>query len=126
MSKSRVQVRIVAIFGAALVLAALRFADAADSDDVARFRNTHRCPGCDLSRAPLGGIKAPNAKLANANLTDANLYGARLPGADLTGAVLEGANLEMADLTGAVGAVLAGARTDKRTTCPDGTAGPCK
>jgi len=126
MKKSRVQVRMIAMLGAALVLAALRFADAADPDHVARFRNTHQCAGCDLSSAPLGGIKAPNAKLTNANLTDANLYGARLPGADLTGAVLDGANLEMADLSGAVGAVLAGARTDKRTTCPDGAAGPCK
>jgi uncharacterized protein YjbI with pentapeptide repeats len=126
MSKSRVQVRMIAIFGAALVLAALRFADAADPDHVARFRNTRQCAGCDLSGAQLGGINATNAKLANANLAGANLYGARLPGADLTGAILDGTNLEMADLTGAVGAVLAGARTDKRTTCPDGTAGPCK
>lgn len=116
----------IGVLGATLVLAGLRFAAAADPDHIARFRNTHQCAGCDLSRAALGGIQAPNAKLANANLTGANLYGAKLAGADLTGAILDGANLEMADLTGVVGAVLGTARTDKRTTCPDGTAGPCK
>ena len=108
-----------------LAFTGLRFAAAADPDHVARFRNTHECPGCDLSKAALGGIQAPNAKLANANLTDATLYGGSLRGADLTGAILDGTNLEMVDLTGAIGAVLGGAKTDKRTTCPNGTAGPC-
>jgi uncharacterized protein YjbI with pentapeptide repeats len=126
MSKSQFRVRTIGLLGAALVLAGLRLATAANPDHVARFRNSHQCAGCDLSNAPLGGINAPNARLANANLTGANLYGAKLAGADLTGAILDGANLEMADLTGVVGAVLGAAKTDKRTTCPDGTAGPCR
>ena len=45
---------------------------------------------------------------------------------DLTGAILDRTNLDMVDMTGAVGAILTSAITDERTTCPDGTAGPCK
>jgi uncharacterized protein YjbI with pentapeptide repeats len=126
MNRSRFQIRIIAALCGILAFTGLRFADAANPDHVARFRNTHQCDGCDLSEAALGGIQAPNAKLSNANLRQANLYGAKLRGADLTGAILDGANLEMADLTDAIGAVLGTARTDKRTTCPDGTAGPCR
>jgi uncharacterized protein YjbI with pentapeptide repeats len=109
-----------------LVLAAWQHAVAANPDHVAAFKKTHECAGCDLSGAQLGGIQAPGAKLTNANLANADLYGASLRGADLTGAMLDGANLEMADLTGAIGAVLGAARTDARTSCPDGNAGPCK
>jgi hypothetical protein len=98
----------------------------ANPDHVARFWETHACAGCDLSEAHFAGIQAPNAKLANANLRSANLYGASLKNADLSGAILDGANLEMANLDGATGAVLGAARTDPRTTCPDGTAGPCR
>ena len=126
MNRSRFQIRIIAALCGLLVLAGWHLAAAANPDHVARFRNTHQCPGCDLSKAALGGIQAPNAKLANANLTEANLYGAELSGADLTGAILDGANLQMADLSEAVGAVLAGAKTDERTTCPNGNAGPCR
>lgn len=126
MTTSRFQVRMIAALCGLLAFTGLRFAAAANPDHVARFRNTHQCPGCDLSKAALGGIQAPNAKLANANLTEANLYGAKLRGADLTGAILDGADLQMADLSGAIGAVLGGAKTDERTTCPNGSAGPCR
>ncbi|MBZ5555633.1 MAG: pentapeptide repeat-containing protein [Acidobacteriia bacterium] len=106
-------------------LIALRHASAANPDHVANFRKTHDCVGCDLSNANLAAVQAPNAKLVNANLANANFYGGSLRGADLTGAMLDGANLEMVDLTGAVGAVLGGAKTDARTTCPNGKPGPC-
>ena len=117
---------VVAVLCAILTLTALHYAFAANPDQVEQFRKSKSCPGCDLSGARLGGIQAENADLSNANLTDAFFYGANLRGANLSGAVLTGADLEMADLTGATGAVVADARTDKRTTCPDGTAGPCR
>jgi len=110
---------------AALLAVAVPFAAAENPDHVVQFKNTHECARCDLSRADLGGIQAPDARLAGANLTDASLYGASLRGADLRGTILDRANLEMADLTGATGAALSTARTDKRTTCPDGNPGPC-
>jgi len=125
MKRSHLQIRLIAAFCGVLAFAALHHAVAANPDHVASFKATHRCPGCDLSEARLAGIQAPNAKLANANLTNADLYGGNLRGADLSGAILDGANLEMVDLSGATGAVLGSARTDKRTTCPDGNAGPC-
>jgi uncharacterized protein YjbI with pentapeptide repeats len=126
MMTSRFRVRTIAALCAALALTGLQFAAAANPDQVAKFRNTRECPGCDLSNAALGGIQAPNANLTNANLRQANLYGAKLRGADLTGAILDGANLQMADLSEALGAVLSAAKTDERTTCPNGSAGPCQ
>lgn len=125
MRTSPVQVWPIAILCGALVFTALNSAGAANPDPVAAFKKTHQCPGCDLSNASLGGIQAPNAQLQNADLSDANLYGGSLRGADLTGAILDRTNLEMVDLTGAIGAILGPAKTDSRTTCPDGTAGPC-
>ena len=121
-----IRARLIAVLGAALAITALHTATAANPDHVATFRKTLACPGCDLSKEHFGNIQAPDAKLANANLREADLYGANLRGADLTGAILDGANLEMADLTGAIGAVLSAAQTDKRTTCPDGRVGPCE
>lgn len=126
MERSCFQFRLITAFCCALALANLHYAVAANPDHVATFTATHRCPGCDLSGANLSGVQAPNAQLTNANLTNASFYGGSLRRAELTGAMLDGANLEMVDLTGAVGAVLGGARTDARTTCPDGTAGPCR
>lgn len=99
---------------------------AANPEHVERFRQTLQCPNCDLRGAELGFVDAPNAQLQNADLSEANLYGIHLQGADLTGAILNDANLEMADLTGAIGATLGAAKTDDRTKCPDGSAGPCK
>ena len=98
----------------------------ANPEHIATFRATKQCPGCDLKNAQLGGFQATNANLINADLSDASFYGGSLRGADLTGAILDRTNFEMADLSGAVGAMLATAITDARTTCPDGTPGPCK
>jgi len=96
-----------------------------DSASVATFKQTKQCSGCDLKGAQLMGMQAPDAQLQNADLSDASFYGGNLRGADLTGAILDRTNLEMVDLTGAFGAILGPARTDDRTTCPDGSAGPC-
>jgi uncharacterized protein YjbI with pentapeptide repeats len=98
----------------------------ANPEHIAAFRATRNCPGCDLKNAQLGGFQAPNANLVNADLSDATFYGGSLKGADLTGAILDRTNLAMTDLTGAIGAILGPAITDERTTCPDGTPGPCK
>lgn len=95
-------------------------------EHVAAFRATKQCPGCDLRNAQLGGFQAQKANLINADLSDASFYGGSLRGADLTGAILDRTNFEMADLSGAVGAILATAITDARTTCPNGSAGPCQ
>ena len=106
--------------------AATVYTASANPEHVAAFRATKKCPGCDLRNAQLGGFQAPNADLINADLTDATFYGGSLKGADLTGAILDRTNLAMVDLTGAVGAVLATAITDERTTCPNGSNGPCQ
>jgi uncharacterized protein YjbI with pentapeptide repeats len=111
---------------AVIGVAALGAASTANPEHVATFKQTLQCPGCDLRQAALMGIQAQNAQLQNADLSEASLYGGSLRGADLTGAILNGTNLEMVDLTGAIGATVGPAKTDSRTTCPDGTAGPCK
>src|SRR5687767_1747808 len=98
----------------------------ANPDHVEKLKSTLQCPDCDLREAQLGGLQLENAQLQNADLNGASLYGANLRGADLTGAILNDADLEMADLTGAIGATLGAAKTDDRTQCPDGSAGPCK
>ena len=126
MSRTFAQRRRIALVCLSMAFVAWQPASAANPDHVAQFKSTHKCPGCDLSQANLGGIQAPRAQLANANLSGATLYGGNLRGADLSGAILDDANLEMVDLTGAMGAVLGGAKTDARTKCPDGHAGPCK
>lgn len=99
---------------------------AATPENEQRFRATGSCSGCDLSGANLAGIQAPNADLTGANLVEAIFYGGSLRGANLTSAVLDGANLKMVDMTGAVGVVFGSAETDDRTTCPDGSTGPCE
>lgn len=98
----------------------------ANPEHVEQLKKTLQCPGCDLREAELGGLQLQNAQLQNADLSGAVLYGSDLRGADLTGAILNDADLEMADLTGAIGATLGAAKTDDRTKCPDGSAGPCK
>lgn len=119
--------RVAICFSLILVAGATTTYTAFDNPEhVAAFRATRKCPGCDLRSANLGGFQAQNADLVNADLTDATFYGGSLKGADLTGAILDRTNLAMADLTGAVGAQLGSAITDERTTCPDGTAGPCR
>jgi uncharacterized protein YjbI with pentapeptide repeats len=98
----------------------------ANPEHVEKLKTTLQCPACDLREAQLGGLQLENAQLQNADLAGAVLYGANLRGADLTGAILNEADLELADLTGAIGATLGAAKTDDRTKCPDGSAGPCK
>lgn len=98
----------------------------AESENVARLKSTLQCQGCDLREAQLAGLELPNAQLQNADLAGAILYGTNLKGADLTGTILNDADLEMADLEGAIGATLGAAKTDERTTCPDGSKGPCQ
>ena len=106
--------------------AGLAASQPANPEHVERLKTTLRCPDCNLREAALGGLQLENAQLQNADLSGAFLYGANLRGADLTGAILNDADLEMADLTGAIGATLGAAKTDSRTTCPDGSAGPCQ
>ncbi len=81
----------------------------------------------NLSRATLRGADLFNCQFVRSNLDGANLDGANLAGADFTGAHLIGASLLGADLSSAVFtlALRSGARTDLRTTCPDGNHGPC-
>lgn len=106
--------------------AGLAASQPANPEHVERLKTTLQCPDCNLREAALGGLQLENAQLQNADMSGAFLYGTNLRGADLTGAILNDADLEMADLTGAIGATLGAAKTDDRTTCPDGTAGPCK
>ena len=124
MKISRSQILLLAILVGGLALPAL-LAAAYNPASVETFKQTNQCPGCDLKNAELMGMQASGAQLQNADLTDASFYGGSLRGADLTGAILDRTNLEMVDLTGAIGAILGSAQTDHRTTCPDGSAGPC-
>ena len=116
---------LVLCLAVSITCAATTYTSSANPEHVAAFRATRKCPGCDLRNAQLGGMQEQNADLINADLSDASFYGGSLRGADLTGAILDRTNFEMADLTGAVGALLATAITDARTTCPNGAAGPC-
>lgn len=95
-------------------------------ENIEKLRSTNACAGCDLFGAELQGLQAPKADLTGANLSEATLYGANLAGANLTGATLDDANLAMANLEGAIGVVFSTAKTDWRTVCPDGSAGPCQ
>lgn len=89
-------------FGTTLIVVAMlassciQHALAANSQDVARARDTSgipTCNGCDLS-----GANLENAFFQLAVLNEANLSGARLDGANLAGAQLNGANLRNASL----------------------------
>ena len=100
---------------------------ALDTDHELQARYEGSCPSCDLSNAYLRSIQAVSgdfslANLQGANLRDSKLLSASFAGADLTSADLSGADLSLADLSGAN---LAGVITDEKTTCPDGSAGPC-
>ena len=124
----------------ALVAVPFQHLRAENLEQVRMLRETGQCPACDLSSANLSGLISPGADLRNADLNYAVLYkvrlnkanldgatlkGANLAGANLTGAHLTGADLSGANLRGSIGALLADARTDATTTCPDGTNGPC-
>lgn len=97
-----------------------------DPEAEARVKATGSCPGCDLKGASLPGLVATGGDLSNADFAGAILYMATFTDANLTGAAFNGADLSGAILTGAQGANLAGAITNNKTTCPDGTAGPCQ
>ncbi|MEI6244385.1 MAG: pentapeptide repeat-containing protein [Acidobacteriota bacterium] len=101
-------------------------AQASDPEHVARLTSTRSCANCDLSNEDLSGWVLEKADLSGANLSTAKLYKATLVMADLTGANLTETDLTGANLSGARGAVLSGAKTDAKTICPDGAAGPCK
>ena len=81
----------------------------------------------NLTYATMVGTNLTDAKLMRASLPGAVLVGANLTRADLTGANLTGAVLNGANLTGAIvtGATLTKVKTSSKTTCPDGTPGPC-
>ena len=98
----------------------------ADPQQVQRLFRTGKCPGCDLQDANLSGLTAMNGDLKGADLRGAKAYKANLRFADLTNANLTGTDFTGADLKKTIGAQLAGATTDTTTTCPDGTAGPCR
>lgn len=124
MMRLSLSVSFIALMCGASALA-VQPAPASNPEQVAAFKSTKACVGCDLKHADLAGMQAADAQLMNADLSDATFYGGSLRGADLTGAILDRTNLEMVDLTGATGAILGPAKTDDRTTCPDGNAGPC-
>lgn len=109
-----------------LLLITLQPVRAENPDHVKQLKQTHDCPGCDLSDAKLGGVNAELGDLKGADLTRAYMYKAILRGANLTGALLNNTDLSGADLRNARGADLSGAITTNMTRCPDGTAGPCK
>lgn len=107
----------------------------------ARLLESRACDRCDLTGESFHGLDLKGVSLAGANLTGAVFYkadltNANLAGADLTKAVLPfanlsnanlgGANLAGANLTNAVAADLSAAITTDTTTCPNGSAGPCR
>jgi hypothetical protein len=93
--------------------------------------------GANLADANLMGRRMRNSNLAGADLSGAELEGtdltrANLSGADLSMANLNKANLHQANLIGTNlryasvdDATLSQVKTDRTTTCPDGTPGPC-
>lgn len=117
--------RTAGLFLAAIVATA-SLVYAQESAAAKQFRETGKCPGCDLKEQKLDAVQAELGDLRDADVRNASLYKANLRGADLTGAMFTGANLSGADLRHAKGADLLGAITDERTQCPNGTAGPCQ
>src|SRR5688500_6721749 len=120
------RIALCVLCGVVLCAVALTAHQPADPEHIEKLKSTNQCPDCSMREAALGGLELENVKLQNADLSGAVLYGANLRRVDLTGAILNDAHLEMADLTGAIGATLSAAKTDDRTQCPDGSAGPCK
>jgi uncharacterized protein YjbI with pentapeptide repeats len=111
--------------GVAVALTVAVGAAFATPENVERLKTTGSCAGCDLFGENLSAIQAPGADLSQANLGEALFYGANLEGANFTGASLDGANFKLANLRGATGMVFHNTATDERTTCPDGSNGPC-
>jgi uncharacterized protein YjbI with pentapeptide repeats len=115
------------LFASVFALGAYGVATASNPDDVAKAKATQSCAQCDLSGADLSGLNAAKGDFHGADLTGTKLYKADLRAADLTDARLDGTDLTGANLSAAKGAVLTSTtKTDDRTTCVDGSAGPCK
>lgn len=88
--------------GAALAEASLEGARAVGAAlDGATARELRAGEGCDLSRASLRELNAPDSAWQGARLDDADLSGARLDGADFSGATLARARLYRCWLRGA-------------------------
>ena len=118
--------RLLLAFVAAGSLATVQAVATDNPDHVKQLKETRKCSGCDLREAKLDGIVLELGDVSYSDLRLASLYRANFQGADLTGALFTGANLSGADLRNTKGADLAGAQTDERTKCPDGSTGPCK
>lgn len=129
------------VFLVALVATPAVLAQSGHAAERMQLLSTRACDRCDLSgedfgRLDLKGVSLSNATLTsikfyktdltNANLGGANLTNAVMSFANLSNANLGGANLAGANLAGAIAADLAAAITSNTTTCPDGTAGPCR
>lgn len=112
--------------GAAVFLCLLAVARAQNPDNVKQLKETRKCVACDLREAQLDGFNLELGDLRDSDLRLASLYTANLRGADLTGADLTGTNLSGANLEHTKGANLTGAVTNERTTCPNGSKGPCQ
>ena len=104
----------------------IAFAALPSEAEVKQLKETRQCLACDLRGAFLDGANLNEVNVTGADFRDASLYLAQLKGAELKDATFSGANLNGANLNGAKHANLAGAKTDKRTTCPNGTSGPCQ
>jgi len=128
MSRSALKVTKILFLSGALMASGLflKTAQASDPADVERLKATRSCALCDLSGEDLSGAMLQKSDLSGANLSTAKLYKADLTGANLKGTNFTGTDLSGANLTGATDANLSGAKTDGKTTCTDGTAGPCK
>lgn len=111
------------------------------SDAVKTLLAARACVGCNLAGMVLTPAKLAGVDLTAANLFEANLYfadfekanlgGANLVNANLSKARFKDANLVGADLSGAnlfaaTDVNFEGTKTTSATTCPDGTAGPCR
>jgi uncharacterized protein YjbI with pentapeptide repeats len=110
---------------AATAVVALSHVVAADEASEQKLKATKQCVGCELINADLTGAQLTGADLRDANLSGATFYGGDLANANLTNANLTGTNLSGTNLRGALGASLALAQTNERTTCPNGQSGPC-
>lgn len=140
-SRSKVQLALAALVVLAGVGLAAQQATAPQTDPVKQLLEQRSCVGCNLAGVVLTPAKLEGVDLTGANLFEANLYfadlqkaklgGANLVNANLGKAQLKDATLAGADLTGAnlqyaTDVNFAGATTTSTTTCPDGTAGPCR
>ena len=117
--------RIILVAAALIVSVSGAFAYS-DPAQVAQLRKTKVCAQRDLSGADLRGADLRAADLTSANLNGANLYKTNLTAAKLDGADLRNADMRGTNLRGASGALFVNTKTDNTTTCPAGTAGPCK